>query len=148
VIGAETLDLLHFHVGVVRIGHGGARDPPLGAWQSCGQIGSSSWRSMSLGATGLRDDFAVRGLPKPDKSGLFADDYGVIPPPYHGLSAVRRGRDRYEVPGGDPLRPRRRECLGVLHVRALSGPEDLTRILLNMQDDAAPQQRASRTSIG
>lgn len=52
---------------------------------------------MQLGAAGLRNNFAMSRLPKPDMASLLAQDDGVVPPPDHRLSAVRRGRDGYQV---------------------------------------------------
>jgi hypothetical protein len=52
---------------------------------------------MLAGAPGTRNDFAVRRLPEPDQAALFAEHDSVIPPPDHRLSAVRRGRDGYQV---------------------------------------------------
>jgi hypothetical protein len=89
------LDLIQFDVGVFRPRDGGAGNPPVGARQSGGQIGSGSQLSMLLSAAGTRNDFAVCGLPEPDKAALFADHDGVIPPPDHCLSAIFRRRDGY-----------------------------------------------------
>jgi hypothetical protein len=63
MLGAETLDLIQLDVGVLRHRHGGTRDPPVGAGQPGGQIGSSSGLSMQPGVAGMRNNFAVCGLP-------------------------------------------------------------------------------------
>jgi hypothetical protein len=95
VLGAETLDLIQFDVGVLRVRHGGAGYPPVGPRQPGGQIGSGSGLSMLLSAPGMRNNFAMGRLPEPDKASLFAEDHGVVPPPDHRLGAVRRGGDGY-----------------------------------------------------
>jgi len=141
------LDLIQLDVSVLSLRYGGAGEPPVGAGQSGRQIGSGSGLSMLLGAAGTGNYFAVGGLPEPDKARLFAEHDGVVPPPDHRLSAVRRGRDGYQVTGRHPLRPRRRERLGVSNRGKLAGPENLTGILLNMQNDPATQQRGIETSI-
>jgi hypothetical protein len=97
VFGAETPDRIQLDVGVLRLRYGRASDPPVGAGQPGGQIGARSSLSMLLTATGMRNNFAMRRLPQPHNARLFAEDDGVIPPPDHRLSAVRRGRDSYEV---------------------------------------------------
>jgi hypothetical protein len=99
MLGAETLDLIQLDVGVLRLGHGGTRDPPVGAGQPRGQKGSRSGRWMRPVVTGMRDNFAMCGLPKPDKARLLAEHDGVVPSPDHRFSAVRRARDRYEMTG-------------------------------------------------
>jgi hypothetical protein len=99
MVGVETPDLIQLDIGVLRPRYGGASDPPLGAGQSGGQIGPGAWLSLLLSTAGMRNDFAVRGLPEPDKPGLLAEHDGVIPPPDHRLSAVRRERDGYKVTG-------------------------------------------------
>ena len=64
MLGAETLDLIQLDVGVLRHRHGGTRDPPVGAGQPGGQIGSSSGLSMQPGVAGMRNNnFAMCGLP-------------------------------------------------------------------------------------
>jgi len=63
MLGAETLDLIQLDVGVHRLRHRGTSDPPVGAGQSGGQIGPGSGLSMLLGAAGMRNDFAMCGLP-------------------------------------------------------------------------------------
>lgn len=62
-LDAETLDLIQLDVGVLRLRDGGAGDPPVGTGQSGGQISSRSWLSMLLGTAGMRNDFAMSGLP-------------------------------------------------------------------------------------
>ena len=99
MLGAEPLDLIQLDVGILRHRHGGTGDPPVGAGQPGGQIGSSSWLPIQLGAAGMRNNFAMCGLPEPDKARLLAEHDGVVPPPDHRLSAVRRGRDRDEMTG-------------------------------------------------
>ena len=97
VFGAETPDLIQLDVGVLRLRYGRAGDPPVGAGQPGGQIGARSRLSKLPRATGMRNNFAMRRLPWPHKARLFAEHDGVIPPPDRRLSAVRRGRDSYEV---------------------------------------------------
>ena len=147
MLSAEALDFIQFDVRLLRLRHGAARDPPVGARQAGGQIGPGSGLSVLPGAARMGSNFAVCGLPEPDKARLFAEDDGVEPPPDHHLSAVRRGRDGYQVAGRDPLRPRRGEGRRVSNRRKLSRPENLTRIFLNMQHDPATQQCGSMTSI-
>ena len=60
MLGAETLDLIQLDVGVLRHRHGGTRDPPVGAVQPGGQIGSSSGLSMQPGVARMRNNFAAR----------------------------------------------------------------------------------------
>jgi hypothetical protein len=95
MLGAEKIDFIQLDVGVLRLRHCGAGDPPVGARQPAGQIRSGSGPQMLPGAARMRNDFAVRGLPKPDKACLFAENDGVIPAPDHRLSAVRCGGDGY-----------------------------------------------------
>ena len=99
MLGAETRDLIEFDVGVLRCRDSGAGDPPASAGQSGGQVGARSGLSMLLGAPGTRDDLAMCRLPEPDKARFFAEDDGVVPPPDHSFSAVRRGCDGYQVTG-------------------------------------------------
>jgi len=96
VLGAETLNLVQFHVSVHRVTHGGAGDPPVSTGQSGRQVGPGAGPSM-LDAAGLRENFAMRGLPQPDEASLFAEDDSVVPPPDHHLSPVRRNRSGYQV---------------------------------------------------
>ena len=63
MLGAETLDLIQLDVGILRHRHGGTGDPPVGAGQPGRQIGSSSRLPMQLSAAGMRNNFAVCGLP-------------------------------------------------------------------------------------
>ena len=63
MLGAETLDLIQLDVGVLRHRHGGIRDPPVGAGQPGGQRGLSSGLSMQPGVAGMRNNFAMCGLP-------------------------------------------------------------------------------------
>jgi hypothetical protein len=105
MLSAETPDLIQLDVGVLRLRYGRASDPPVCARKPRGQIGACS-RPTMLGATGVRNNFAMRRLPQPHTARLFAEDDGVIPPPDHNLGAVRRGRDSYEVTRGDSLGPR------------------------------------------
>ncbi|HXZ71170.1 MAG TPA: hypothetical protein VEH31_09930 [Streptosporangiaceae bacterium] len=97
MLGAETLDFIQLNVSVFCLRHGGAGDPPAGTGQPGGQIGAGSGLSMLLGAAGMRNNFAMRWLPEPDKVTLFAEDDGVVPPPDHRLSAIPGGRDGYQV---------------------------------------------------
>ena len=99
MLGAETLDLVQLDVGILRRRDGGTGDPPAGAGQAGGQIRSSSWLPIQFAAAGLRNNFAMCGLPEPDKARLVAEHDGVVPPPDHRLSAVRRDRDRDEMTG-------------------------------------------------
>jgi hypothetical protein len=61
--GAETLDLIELDVGVLRLRHDGAPNPPVGAGQPGGQVGPGSGLSMLLGAAGMSNNFAMRRLP-------------------------------------------------------------------------------------
>ena len=63
MLGAETPDFIQLDVGVLRHRHGGTGDPPAGAGQPGGQIGSCSGLSMQPRAAGLRNNFAMCGLP-------------------------------------------------------------------------------------
>jgi len=99
MLGAETLDLVQFDVGFLRLRHGGAGDPPVRARQPGRQVGASPGLSMLAGAARARDDLAVRGLPEPDQASLLAEHDSVIPSPDHHLSAVRRAGDGYQVTG-------------------------------------------------
>ena len=99
MLGAETLDLIQFDVGVFGLRRGGAGDPPVSAGQAGRQIRPGSGLPMPPGAAGMRDDLAMRRLPQPDKASLVTEDDGVVPPPDHRLSAVRGGRDGHQVTG-------------------------------------------------
>jgi hypothetical protein len=100
MLGAETRDLIQLDAGVFGPRDRRTGDPPVGAGQSGGQIGPGSGLSMMLlGAPGMRDNFAMCWFPQPDKARFFAEDDGVVPPPDHCLSAVRRGCDGYQVTG-------------------------------------------------
>ncbi len=147
MLSAEALDLIQLDVGVLRLRHRWAGYPPVGAGQSGRQIGPGSGLSMLPGPAGMRNDCTMRWLPQPDKASLFAEHDGVVPPPDHRLSTVRRGRDGYQVTGRHPLRPRRREGLRESNRGRLSRPENLTCILLNAQNDSATQRRGSKALI-
>lgn len=97
--GAEPPDLIQFDVGVLRLGYGGASDPPAGAGQAGRHIGPGSRLAVLPGAAGMRNDFAMCGLPQPDKARFLAEDDGVVPPPDHCLSAIRRRCDSDQVTG-------------------------------------------------
>ena len=99
MLGAKPRDLIEVDVGVFRVPDGRAGDPPAGAGQSGGQIGARSGLSMLPGAPGTRDNFAMCRFPEPGKARCFAQDDGVVPPPDHSFSAVRCGRDGYQVTG-------------------------------------------------
>ena len=99
MLGAETPDFIQLDVGVLRHRHGGTGDPPVGTRQPGGQIGPRSGLPVQPGAAGMRNNLAMRGLPQPDQAPFLAEHHGVVPPPDHRLSAVRRGRDRDEMTG-------------------------------------------------
>lgn len=63
MLGAETLDLIEFDVGVLRQRHGGTGGPPVGSGEPGRQIGSSSGLSMQTGPARMRNNLAVCGLP-------------------------------------------------------------------------------------
>ena len=63
MLSAETPDLIQVDVGILRLRHRGAGDPPVGPGQSGGQVGTGPWLATLLGAAGMRDNFAVCGLP-------------------------------------------------------------------------------------
>jgi len=63
MLGAETLHLIKLYVGVLRVRYGGAGNPPVGAGQPGGQVGSGSGLSMLLGAAGMSNNFAMCRLP-------------------------------------------------------------------------------------
>jgi len=99
MLGAETPDLIQVNVGVLRYRHSGTGDPPVGAGQPGGQIGPGSGLPIKPSLAGMRNNFAMCGLPQPDKARLLAEHHGVVPPPDDCLSAVRRARDRHKMTG-------------------------------------------------
>ena len=62
-LGVELLNLVQLDVGVLRAGSSAAGDPPVGAGQAGGQVGTSSGRWRLVRGPWLGQDFAVRGLP-------------------------------------------------------------------------------------
>jgi len=122
--GAEAPDLIQFDVGVVRVRHGGAGNPPVGAGHPGGRISPGSGLPVQPSAARSRGNLAMGRLPQPDKVSLLAEHNGVVPPPDHRFSAVRCDRDSYQVAGRYPYRPRRREGLRIRN----SGQLPLLRI--------------------
>jgi hypothetical protein len=97
--GAETPDLVQFDIGVLCLRHSGASDPPIGAGQTGGQVGSGTGMPMLSGAAGMRNNLAMRRLPQPDKASLPAEHDGVVPPPDHCLLAAFCASHGYQVTG-------------------------------------------------
>jgi len=152
MLGAEEPDFTKLDVSVLRVRDCGAGDPPAGAGQPGGHVGPAAGLQMLLRVPRAGGNFAVCRLPEPDKAGLVvadppAEDDGVVPPPDHGLSAVRCGRDGYEVTWRDPLCPRPGEGTRESDCGQLSRPQDLTGVFLDVQNDSAAEPRGSRRLI-
>ena len=143
VRGAEEPDLVHLDVGVFRPRYCGAGNPPVGTGQTCGQVSPGSGLPVLPGEARTRDHLAVCRLPEPNKVAFLAKDHGVVPSPHHRPSAVRSGGYGHQVTGRNPIGPWRGEGRSERNGRNLLRPENATRVLLNLQNDSATQQRGS-----
>jgi hypothetical protein len=137
MLGVEPLDFAQFDVGVLGPGDGLAGDPPLGAGQTCRQVCASSWIMSLLWPTTPGDDFAVSGLPQPDRLSLVAQHDGVIPTPQHYIGTARHLSEGYQVTRRNPPGPRRREMRCVPDGGNLTLGQYLADILFGTQDDPA-----------
>ena len=144
MLGVEALDLAQLDVGVLGPVYGLAGHPPLGAGQTRGQVCTSPWIMSLLRPAMPGDDFAVSGLPQPDRLSLVAQHDGVIPAPQHYIGTARRLSDGDQVTWRNPLCPRRREMRHVPHGNNLTVGQYLADILFDPQDDSAAKLRDDR----
>ena len=137
--GVEPLDLVELDLGVLGLTRGPADDPPISAGQARGQIGASPCVVVLLRPASLSGDFAVGRLPEPDRIRVTAEHNGVVPAPYHHGGGTRCLSDGYQVTWQYPLPPRCRELRCVADGDDLTPGQDLARILLGTEHDAAVQ---------
>jgi len=141
MLGIEPLDFAQLDVGVLGPGDGLAGDPPLGAGQTSRQVCASPRIMLLLWTTTPGDDFAVSGLPQPDRPSLVAQHDGVIPTPQHYIGTARHLSEGDQVTRRNPLRPRRREMRCVPDSDDLTLGQYLADILFDTQDDPAAKLR-------
>ena len=89
LLRVEALDFVQLDLCVLGLVHGSAGNPPLSAGQTCGQVCASPGIISLLRPATLGDDFAMSGLPEPDRPRLAAKHHGVIPAPHHSIRAAR-----------------------------------------------------------
>jgi len=140
----EALDFVQLDLGVLGLVYGSAGNPPLSTGQTCGQVCASPGIISLLRSAGLGDDFAVSGLPEPDRLPLAAKHNGVVPAPHHSIRAARYLSDGHQMTRRDPLPPRRRELRCVPDRDNLAPRQDLAGILSGTEHDGAAESRGNR----
>ena len=138
VLGVKAFDFVQLDVGVLGLVHGFAGDPPFSAGQACGQVRASARTIVLLRSAPLSGDFAMGRLPELDRSRVAAKHNGVVPAPYHHGGGWCLS-DGYQVTGQDPLPPRRRELRCVPDGDDRASGQDLARVLLGTEHDAAAE---------
>ena len=144
LLRVEALDFVQLDLGVLGLVHGSAGNPPPSTGQTCGQVCASPGTISLLWPATLGDDFAMSGLPEPDRPRLAAKHNGVIPAPHHSIKAARYLSDGYQMTRRDPLPPRRRELRCVPDGDNLAPGQDLAGILSGTEHDAAAQSRGNQ----
>jgi len=91
---------------------------------------------LLVGRARLGDHLAVRRLPQLDGVvSLGAEHDRVVPPPHHGLAALRSGSDCNQVTGCNSLPPRRGKGRREPHESDATVAHDLARVLLDSEDE-------------
>jgi hypothetical protein len=139
VLGVNAFNFVQLGVGVLGLVHNFADDPPFSAGQACGQVRASPWTVLLLRPAPLSGNFAMGRLPELDRSRVAAKHNGVVPAPYHYRGGAWCLSDGYQMTGQYPLPPRRRELRCVPDVDNLASGQDLARILLGTEHDAAAE---------
>src|SRR5438046_885681 len=88
LLRVKAPDFVQLDLGVLGLVHGSAGNPPLSTGQTCGQVCATPGIIALPRSATLRDDFAVSGLPEPDRPRLAAKHNGVIPAPDHSIRAA------------------------------------------------------------
>jgi hypothetical protein len=147
MLGIEALDFVQLDLGVLGPAHGWADHPPLSAGQACGQICASPGIIVLLRPTPLGGNLAMGRVPEPDRARVAAKHNGVVPAPYHHGAGTRCLSDGYQMTRQYPLPPRRRELRRVPDGDNLAAGQDLARILLGTDYDAAAKPHHAKRPI-
>lgn len=148
VFDVEALDLVEFDIGVSWFGDYRPGYPPLGLGKSGGQIGARTGRGGPITRSTRCRHLTVRRLPEGDCVASLLDDDRVVPPPHDHLGPAGRACDRYQVARRDPFDTGARKRCGVANPASATVDENLARLILDSEHDAAVQPRSAWTPVG